>query len=358
MGRSKKNKDLEEGKILLDEEVVLPLIEKPVYTETSCAELHRKFTQKQLKIQPYFQRNFVWKNDAQTRFIDSLVKGLPIPNLCIVEDSKTEEWIVIDGQQRISTILKFLGDDKWKLKKLDDIDPNISGKKISNVKNDTPSLYKRVENTVIPVTIIRCDFSLQSQKENLFNVFHRLNTGGQKLNHQEIRNCIYGVNFNKLLREIAKSDDWKKVIRETNDNDRLESEEMVLRIFAFIDKLDDYKEPLSKFLNDYMFEKQNISDDELEEKKEMLIFSLSFIKDKIDNLIKDNKLGKTQKEGLLVGVVKNIEELNSKSKVEFQSLFQKFINAEEFKPENLKQGLSKKDNVQPRLRKSISIFEG
>ena len=208
-------------KIYSDEKGALPSIEKPNYQVTSCAELYRKSTEKLLQIQPYFQRNFVWKPITQTRFIDSLVNGLPIPSLCIIEDSETEEWIVIDGQQRISTIVKFLGNDKWRLNKLPDVDPNISGKKVSEIKQKSSNLYERVNNTVIPVAIIRCDFTKQNQKDNLFNIFHRFNTGGQKLNNQEIRNCIYSGKFNKLLREIVKSEEWTNTMGKTSKVDRL-----------------------------------------------------------------------------------------------------------------------------------------
>jgi len=353
MRKSKKIKDLEMDLTQSEEVIVLPSIEKPNYQETSCAELYRKFTDKQLEIQHDFQRNFVWNSAAQTCFIDSLVKGLPIPNLCIVEDSNTENWIVIDGLQRISTIIKFLGDTNWKLTKSPDIiDANISGKKVSEIKKKSPTLYKRVENTVIPVTVIRCDFSTQSSMDNLFNIFHRLNTGGQKLNNQEIRNCIFSGRFNKLLRNIVKSEEWTNIMGKTSKVDRLDNEELVLRVFAFLDKLDEYTGNLAKFLNHYMSEKQNITNDEIDDKEDTLTSTLSFISENIDNPASVSKLNKTQKEGLLVGIAKNIETITSKSKEEFQAMF------EEFNEENLKHGLSKKEKVQSRLRKSISIFKG
>ena len=81
----------------------------------SCADLFRMHESKQLTIQPDFQRDIVWTNPDQTRFIDSLVKELPIPSMCISFDHGTGERLVIDGLQRMATILKFLGKEPWKL---------------------------------------------------------------------------------------------------------------------------------------------------------------------------------------------------------------------------------------------------
>ena len=163
----------------------------------SCADLFRLKKRGILDLNPEFQRDFVWPPLVQSRFIDSLVKGLPIPSMCFAHDWKNNEYQVIDGLQRISTIVKFLDEDqKWKLSKEEDIDPKISGKLVSDLRNGPPSLrkyYDRVENISIPVTILRCDMSKTTHSEYVFTIFHRLNTGGAKLDNQEIRNCILMV---------------------------------------------------------------------------------------------------------------------------------------------------------------------
>jgi len=158
------------------------------------------------------------------------------------------------------------------------------------------------------------------------------------------------------LREIAKSDQWENIMGKTPDVDRLDNEEIILRTFALIDKLEEYNGNLAKFLNHYMAEMRSITESELNEKRNTLFSSLSLIDLKIDKHESIHQLGKTLKEGLLVGVANNISTLKNRSKDEFQSMFDNFINDDEFKLNNLRQGLSKKDKVQSRLRKSISIF--
>lgn len=161
----------------------------------SCADLYRMHEQGILQIQPEFQRDIVWRGADQTRFVDSLIKQLPIPSMCFALDHKAQKWMVIDGLQRISTIVRFLDGGDWKLSKLADIEPEISGTSVAAIKTSDTTLhhyYTRVENLSIPVTVLRCDFEKQAHMEYLFTIFHRLNTGGMKLNNQEIRNCIYG----------------------------------------------------------------------------------------------------------------------------------------------------------------------
>ena len=81
----------------------------------SCADILRMVTKKQLKTDPDFQRQSIWTEAAQTRFIDSLMKQLPIPSMSISLDYKTDERLVVDGLQRISTIIRFLKDDSdWR----------------------------------------------------------------------------------------------------------------------------------------------------------------------------------------------------------------------------------------------------
>ena len=91
----------------------------------------------QIEISPDFQRGEVWRNSAQTLFIDSLMKQLPIPSMCISLDISSQKRMVIDGLQRISSIIKFL-DNKidWRLSKNEDVDIRISDKKVSEIRKD------------------------------------------------------------------------------------------------------------------------------------------------------------------------------------------------------------------------------
>jgi hypothetical protein len=178
----------------------------------SCADLVRLHDTQKLEVQPDFQRQVVWKRDEQTRFIDSLVKQLPIPSMCFSLDYRTQKW----EEQRI---------------------------------------YSIVQDVSIPVTVIRCDYTQDNHMRYLFTIFHRLNSGGVRLNNQEIRNCIYTSNFNNILKQFdAENSDWQYVKRRIwGRMDRFRSVEVVLRTMAFGDDLANYDANLARFLNQYMF---------------------------------------------------------------------------------------------------------
>jgi len=147
--------ELEKRSFENDDTPDLPPADIIAYNELrSCADLFRMYTQKSLITRPEFQREIVWKTPAQTRFIDSLIKQLPIPSMCFSLDYKRQEWQVIDGLQRIWSIIHFLSDQTWTLSDLDDIDPKISGQPVSKFHNEHSSLheyYQRVQNLTLPM---------------------------------------------------------------------------------------------------------------------------------------------------------------------------------------------------------------
>lgn len=257
-----KLKTLEENSFQEDDSPEIPPPDVIAYNELrSCADLYRMHTQGILQIQPEFQREIVWKNPDQTRFIDSLVKQLPIPSMCFSLDYKTQKWEVIDGLQRMATIIRFLSGEKSTLSQLDDIDPKLSGQSVSKFVDESSDLhpyYTRVENLTLPITVLRCDYSKKNHTQYLFTIFHRLNTGGMKLNNQEIRNCIYAGQFNQLLKELNKNSAWMKLNKMKREvGYRFTKQELILRLFAFHDRYASYKGRLARFLNDYMDDNKN-----------------------------------------------------------------------------------------------------
>ena len=349
---------LEEIESFKDDTAELPPNDIVAYNELrSCADLVRMYNMGQLEIQPDFQRDIVWQKPAQTRFIDSLIKQLPIPSMCISLDYKTEKRLVIDGLQRMTSIIKFLDDDEWKLSELDDIDPRVSGKTVHTIKTKTKEIFDRVQNLPIPVTVLRCDYSKRSHNEYLFTIFHRLNTGGNKLNNQEIRNCIYNGSFNTLLKDLADDVAWVKLLDlKKGGVYRFANEELILRFFAFHDKLHDYNGKLAKFLNDYMFEFREPSQEFLRLKLDLFNQTVNIIYEKIFDSSPIGKMSKAILEGLLVGVSKNIKKLSKRTPDELKEDYQNFRQLPDYNIDNLKEGLSGKEKVLHRLSSAINVF--
>jgi len=356
-------KKLEEKQFEEDDHGEVPPSDIVAYNELrSCADLFRMHEQGILDIQPDFQREVVWKDADQTRFIDSLIKQLPIPSMCFAFDHKKQKWIVIDGLQRISTIIRYLKGYDWVLSKLDDIEPVLAGKSVAAIKtSDTKihDLYTRVENLSIPITVLRCEFTKQTHMEYLFTIFHRLNTGGMKLNNQEIRNCIYVGRLKNLLQELDENKSWRRINKMAKGKVyRFTKQELMLRFFAFHDGYNNYSGRLAKFLNSYMHKNRNPNENFINEKTELFIRTVEVIDTKIFNKKSPSRLSITILDAVLFGVGKNIDYLEDVSNSEANSFYRKLINEEKFLDASLKEGLSGKKKVIDRLNIAKKIFSG
>ena len=326
----------------------------------SCADLNRLYTTGQLEIQPDFQRDVVWSDPDQTRFIDSLVKQLPIPSMCFSYDFTNRSWKVIDGLQRMSSIVRLLGNDKWRLSRLDDIDPRLSGIDAALLRDkdsELRELYDRVENIALPITILRCDYSKESHMEYLFTIFHRLNAGGARLNNQEIRNCIYSGTFNNLLRKLNSDPLWPSILSHINGKkDRFRSVELILRFFAFYTDRASYKSNLPRFLNLFMLKNRSIDDASINESRDLFRSTAQFVVEKLLPLLDGRKLGFSQAEALLVGVASNIETLPQVKPADLSLKLSNFFALDSLSSSALASDISRKELVLKRLQDAIGVF--
>lgn len=323
----------------------------------SCADLKRMYDKKQIDISPDFQRELVWDSPSKARFLDSLLKNLPIPSMCISLDISSQKRVVIDGLQRISTIVEFLdaveNDRELVLSSLNDIDDRLSGKSIKQIKEYSPDVIGFIENVSIPVTVLRCDLSKENHMEYIFTIFHRLNTGGTKLNSQEIRNCIFNGKFNDMLSKCSseKNEELESLLGKKNS--RFTFEEFILRFFAFQDKLNNYNGKLTSFLNEYMRENRKLSEDKINNKKDLFIKTVDVLYSKITG---EKNFSRAVLEALLYGVGKNLEKSSSMSNEDFNSLCQKIRDSTELQSSELQGGLMQQSKVKARLNIADEIF--
>jgi hypothetical protein len=321
----------------------------------SCFDLVRLHTTGKLDIQPDFQREVVWANAAQSKFIDSLAKQLPIPSMCIALDYKKDKRYMVDGLQRMQSIIQFLTDDKWRLSKLDDIYNELSGKKVSYIKEHSSDIYERVENTSIPVTVLRCDLENKHHQEYLFTIFHRLNAGGSRLNNQEIRNCIYQGTLNSLLLELSKTDIFKSLFDISDKKKyRFSNEELLLRALAHSRGYENYYSPLSVYLNDFMSDNREI---DVTQFRDDLEFSINLIYEEILSGEPFHKTSKALIEALFVAIIRNKKTVESMSKSELIKRYELLRADKLFSLDSLKEGLAATDKVIARLTRAEEIFK-
>lgn len=224
--------------------------------DMSFGELMNMFEDGDLFITPEYQRVFRWSLFQQTRFIESVLLGIPIPPIFVAEDG-SGKWEVVDGLQRISTIFSFFG----LLKKLPDKNNSQLTRgeivlELEGITNETIpiKLKTTIKRSVCRVEIVRWD-SLEDIRYELFN---RLNTGASPLSDQEIRNCIfraYEVDLNQVLRDVAKIKEFNELIAPSETKkEQMFLEELTLRFFAFKHLTDEFKTTVPQFLTEFMKE--------------------------------------------------------------------------------------------------------
>ncbi|MCA3217274.1 MAG: DUF262 domain-containing protein [Burkholderiales bacterium] len=346
-----------------DKDQPVPPPEVVAYNELrSCADLSRMYFTGKLDIQPDFQREVVWKPAEQARFIDSLVKQLPIPSMCFSLDPKTQKWKVIDGLQRMQTITSFLGEKPWAIDGVEDIDPILRGKTNAQLRDGTQAeqqIYGQVEDLTIPVTVIRCSYEKKAHMRYLFMIFNRLNSGGVKLNNQEIRNCIYSGPFNSALKDFDKSSKpWKLVTKRIwGSMARFRSVEVLLRALAFSERLDQYEGNLSGFLNDYMHEKSQVTGAELGAMIDSLQ-AMASLAEKVLARLGGGKRSLTVVESILVGLLANLPELQQlslKLNAHLDASTNRFKETDSYQA-GARYAISSPQTVKERLEEAVNAF--
>ncbi len=231
----------------------------------SVEYIYNLIKKKKIILEVPFQRQQIWKTDKSSALIESIIMNVPIPPLYFAEE-ENGDWLVLDGLQRLSSILNYF-DNEFALTKLEVL------KDLEKVKyKDLPPKSKSLLNDgLLRVNIIRKD----SHKDIKYDIFMRLNRGAVTLNYQELRNCLYRGNLNDAAKELcSENEDFLKILGATKPDKRYLDVELVIRYFAISDnvrlndndeyELYDYRSKLVQYLNDYM---DNHKDCTLEEKQ-------------------------------------------------------------------------------------------
>lgn len=199
-----------------------------------------------LILDPDFQRRYKWDKEGwgrASKFIETCLMRIPLPS-CYFAETETGAHLVIDGVQRITTVLRFFNDE-FALEGLTTFS-ELNGKKFSELGN----LRSDLESTTIRCIVLR----KENDEKLVTEIFSRLNQGAVTLSDQEIRHALFAGNFDKLLQEIATSEVIKNfgLGKKGKPKDSRENEELVLRFFAFSEDSANYEGNLSKFLDAYM----------------------------------------------------------------------------------------------------------
>lgn len=205
---------------------------------------------------PKFQREFIWTRKQSSRFIESLLLGLPVPGIFLSKDEDSRKLVVIDGQQRLRT-LQFFYEGIFANTKKEFALVNVQKKfEDKTYKTLSPEDRRQLDDSIIHATIIRQE-APQEDNTSVHHIFERLNTSGTPLTHQEIRATMYLGEFNSLLEELNENIDWRNIYGRKSQ--RRKDQEFILRFFSLFYNFENYAPPMRVFLNDFMFNNRHLT---------------------------------------------------------------------------------------------------
>ncbi len=227
---------------------------------------------------PDYQREFIWDSTRQSKFIESLVLGLPIPLIFVAEIEESGRLEIVDGSQRIRTLAAFLN-NQLKLGRLDKLS-ELNGLFYKDLK---PSRQRLIKNSSMRMIVL----SSRANEEIRNDMFGRINTSSVPLLPMETRRGIFRGKFMDFVSELAQNSQFKKLCPiDRHFADRREEEELILRFFAFsegypnfrLNGVDLQNGSVARFIDLYL-DKQNqeFSESNKAQKKTDFVSMLTFV---------------------------------------------------------------------------------
>jgi len=215
------------------------IIEK---NDRSLSEFRRWYGDGRLKIDPEWQRSYVWDTKRASKLIESFLVDIPVPVIYLAKN-EDGNYEVIDGVQRLTSIFRYF-DGGFSLIGLEML-KDLEKKKFADLPKDK-------QNKLHDATLRTFELSAQTSKDLLFIIFERLNRGGVTLTEMEIRNCIYRGMLNTLIKKLATYSEFTQVVNQKEMAKRMQDRTLILRFLAFYEKGHlKAQNGLKEFLNDF-----------------------------------------------------------------------------------------------------------
>lgn len=267
---------------------------------------------------PGFQRGFVWSLTEQSRFIESLILGLPVPNIFLAQDRDSKTLNIIDGQQRLKTLQRYLAGEFSisNSKKIHEdlrgcyFDSSVAKSSKSKVLDDAD--IRTLSDSVLHSIVIRPDPSADSStygyeyNNAVIQIFRRLNTSGKPLQPQEVRSCIFYGSLDTLLHDLNENANWRVLFGPKHS--RYKDVETILRFMALYDEHNTYKAPMPSFLDKYMEKNRNLPQERLNELRGLFEQTTELLKNCDPKLFKTGGTFLLSKfDSVMVGIAKALK---------------------------------------------------
>lgn len=230
---------------------------------------------------PDYQREMAWDEDRQSKFIESVVLGLPIPYIFVADISESEDLArleIIDGTQRIRTLTRFIN-NKLKLNNLKKLE-TLNGFTFE----DLPAQRQRRFNRT---TIRMIQLTEEADEEVRRDLFERINSGSVELNEMEKRRGSKPGKFLDLIEELSRNKKFRDLCSFTEPEiDKRDPQEFVLRFFAFLNNYKNYSgRKVHEFLDDYLEQENKSNSVNIETMKNEFYLMLKFVENYFPNAL-------------------------------------------------------------------------
>ncbi len=204
---------------------------------------------------PRFQRGYVWSLKEASRFVESLLLGLPVPSIFLSKEKDSQKLLVIDGQQRLLT-LRYFYDGLWPITRKEFALKGVNTRfEASTYKSLSKDDQRRLNDSIIHAIVIRQE-EPSDDDSSIYHIFERLNTSGVSLTPQEIRTAIYHGPFSDLLKKLNTIPAWRSVYGPANK--LMRDQELILRFLSLLFDAHEYSRPMKGFLNNFMGKHRNL----------------------------------------------------------------------------------------------------
>jgi len=301
---------------------------------------------------PEFQRRFVWSLKHSSKFIESLLMGLPVPGVFLYKEAGTNEHLVIDGQQRLKTLQAFYDgvfqDKAFKLVGVREPWLNKSYKDL-----DAADVLK-LDDSVVHATVFQQD-QPQDVLDSIYFVFERINTGGIRLSPQEIRNCVSLGPFIKKVKWLNENASWRNVFGPVNK--RAKDEELVVRFLALAEDGQKYSRPMNNFLNDFSARMNKAGEQKLNALGQTFIRTIEIVEKAIGNrafrLVR--ALNAAVFDSVMVGLARRLEKSKTVDTAKVVSAYETLLKNKDYR-QACERSTADEETVRTRLRLATEAF--
>lgn len=215
-----------------------------------------------------FQRKFIWTKVQCDRFVESLLLGLPVPGIFLVQQSD-RRLLVLDGQQRLLTMKSFYdGVLSKKEFALDHVQEQFRGKTYQSLDDDE---RRTLDDAIIHATVIKKTAEDQDLS-SIYTLFERLNSGGTRLSPHEVRVALAPGKLMQLVRRLNETPAWRAAFG--SPSKILKDHELILRFIALMFSSGEYASPMKDFLTNYAKRNQNLEYEDAQTIEEAFVGSI------------------------------------------------------------------------------------